>query len=188
MSYVCHSGGAKGSDLAWETIGEEYGVKTIAYSFDGHSQHGKNRYIMTDEELSEGFEKILFANKTMKRAPQYQPKYTKLLLARNWFQVKNSEAVFAIANKFLTKDTVSGGTGWAVQMAVDCDKPVYVYLQDKAGGCWFRYMPIVGFERIYETPILTKNFAGIGTRDLNDYGLNAIAAVYENTFKNCSIV
>jgi hypothetical protein len=32
--------------MAWETIGEEYGVKTIAYSFYNHKQEGKNPKIL----------------------------------------------------------------------------------------------------------------------------------------------
>ena len=35
-----------------------------------------------------------------------------------------------------------------------------------------------------ETPILTKNFAGIGTREINEVGKQAIRAVYEKTFGN----
>ena len=30
---VCHSGGAEGSDTAWEKIGEKFGVTTKAYSY-----------------------------------------------------------------------------------------------------------------------------------------------------------
>jgi hypothetical protein len=104
-------------------------------------------------------------------------------LARNWFQVKNSDAVFAIAKKFLSNSTVEGGTGWAVQMAVDCDKPVFVFLQDSIGGSWFRYMPVVGFECLWgEIPKLTQNFAGIGTRELQDSGKEAIRKILEKNF------
>lgn len=42
-------------------------------------------------------------------------------------QVKNSDAVFAIGH--LVRGIVDGGTGWAVQMAIDDGKPVYVYDQ-----------------------------------------------------------
>ena len=128
MSYICHSGGCPGSDMFWENEGIKYGVKTIAYSFWGHKQEGKNREILSTEQLNEGFGHVLTANKKLKRYPQGQPRYIQNLLARNWFQVKNSEAIFAIVNKFLTNDTAAGGTGWAIQMAVDCDKPVFVFL------------------------------------------------------------
>lgn len=184
MNFICHSGGCPGSDMFWETEGDKYGVKTIAYSFYGHKQEGKNRVILSTEELNEGFEHVLIANKTMKRYPQGQARYIQNLLARNWFQVKNAEAVFAIG-KFLgtEKKLVSGGTGWAVQMAIDCDKPVFVFLQDSIGGAWFRYMPVVGFECLWgEIPKLTQNFAGVGTRELQDSGKEAIRKIYDMNF------
>jgi hypothetical protein len=182
-NYINHSGGCPGSDMMWEDEGYKYGVKTIAYSFHNHFQKSKNPRILTVNELEEGFQAVMRANKVLKRSPQDQPQYIKNLLARNYFQVKNSEAIFAISNGFLTKDTVKGGTGWAVQMAVDCDKPVFVFYQDAMGGGWFRYMPIVGFEWCRgEIPTLTENFAGIGTREINQYGILAIQNVYKHTF------
>lgn len=184
MKYTCHSGGCPGSDMEWEIQGEPYGVHTVAYSFKGHKQEGKNQKILTGDELDEGFQHVLIANKQLKRYPQGQSTYVKSLLSRNWFQVKNADAVFAISNGFLTKDTVKGGTGWAVQMAIDCDKPVFVFHDNGMSDGWFRYMPIVGFESLRgEIPTLTENFAGIGTREIKDNGKYAIRRVYEENFK-----
>jgi hypothetical protein len=51
------------------------------------------------------------------------------------------------------------------------------------GGGWFRYMPVVGFEwRCDEILKLTENFAGIGTRDINESGKEAIRRIYNETF------
>ena len=58
MSYTCHSGGCPGADMCWENEGNKYGVHTIAYSFGGHKQEGKNRVILTTEQLNEGFEHV----------------------------------------------------------------------------------------------------------------------------------
>lgn len=108
--------------------------------------------------------------------------YMRNLLCRNWFQVKNADAVFAIGKGLIDLHTVEGGTGWAIQMAIDSDKPVHLYLQSDMGGGWLRYMPVVGFERRWdELPILTENFAGIGTRAINKYGIDAIRRVYEQS-------
>lgn len=185
--YICHSGGCEGADMAWEEIGYHYNVNTIAYSFYNHRQHGRNQKILTTEELHEGYTAARIASKSINKPfDTIQYPYIKNLLARNWFQVKNSEAIFAIAKSLLTNTIVEGGTGWAVQMAIDCDKPVYVWVPDSmdvTGGYWCRYKPVVGFEGMRgEIPKLTKNFAGIGTRDLSDAGLSAIADVYKNTF------
>ena len=35
-----------------------------------------------------------------------------------------------------------------------------------------------------DTPVLTKNFAGIGTREINDAGKQAIRDVYDKTFES----
>jgi hypothetical protein len=185
MKYTCHSGGCQGADMTWENEGMKYDVHTIAYSFWNHKQEGRNQKILSGVELAEGFQAVLRANKVMKRYPQGQPQYVQNLLARNWFQVKNSDAVFAIAKKLLTERTVDGGTGWAVQMAIDCDKPVFIFLQDDMmiSGYWLRYMPIVGFESLRgEIPTLTENFAGIGTRALDKSGINAIKEIYKKNF------
>ena len=85
------------------------------------------------------------------------------LFARNWLQVKNSDAVFAIGQ--LSYGTVNGGTGWAVQMAIDHHKPVHVFnLSDEH---WYVYDPQQRLFVQEETPKLTKNFAGIGTRSID---------------------
>src|SRR5690606_12297999 len=76
-----------------------------------------------------------------------------------------------------------GGTGYAVGMAINNNKPVYVFNQTKGSYeiGWYKwdnnsnnFVPI-------ETPILTKNFAGIGTREINENGKQAIRDVYEKT-------
>ena len=56
------------------------------------------------------------------------------LIRRNWYQVKDSNGVFAIGKLSASRSTVEGGTGWAVQMAVDSKKPVYVF--DTVNSLW----------------------------------------------------
>ena len=180
MNYICHSGGCPGSDMEWETQGKKYGVKTISYSFYNHVQKGENQRILTGAELSEGFEHVKIASVALKRSPNIQSLYVKHLLCRNWFQVKNSEAIFAIA-KSMTDTMVEGGTGWAVQMAIDSHKPVYVF--DQVDNVWRHYNYVfVGFELfniMNGIPVLSQNFAGIGTRDINENGKKAIQKILE---------
>jgi hypothetical protein len=178
---VCHSGGCPGADMTWETVGEAYGVKTISYSFEGHTQYGKNRKILTPDELVEGFEMVIRANATVKRYPQGQPTYVKNLLARNWFQVKNSEAIFAIG-KFDKTAQVAGGTGWAVQMAIDEKKPVFVFEQPNKTWFFFSYEHNM-FWPHQNSPKLTENFAGIGTREITDDGIQAVMDIFTLNFK-----
>jgi len=181
--YICHSGGCPGADMAWETQGYKYDVHTISYSFHNHKQEGQNQKILSPKELQEGYEAAKIADKTLNRnfdAIIYP--YVKNLLARNWFQVKNADAVYAIAKKFLSNSIVDGGTGWAVQMAIDSNKPVYVF--DQPSKKWYLYSttnrefdPLPSVPSV--APVLTRNFAGIGTRELTDDGLQSIINTYK---------
>jgi len=189
-NYICHSGGCPGSDMTWEVEGSYYGVKTIAYSFKGHTQKGKNPKILTKEELEEGYKHVLEANKVLKRRPEWTPTYIKNLLSRNWFQVKNSEAVFAIGkfSKLKSEESgvirVDGGTGWAVQMAIDNKKPVFVFdltppkcsFASPTPWGYFDYKAN-HFMPMDTIPKLTENFAGVGTREINEDGINAIKTI-----------
>jgi hypothetical protein len=62
---------------------------------------------------------------------------------------------------------VNGGTGWAVQMSIDNKKPVHVYDLNQKG--WYTYNYETNSWENEETPKLTKNFAGIGTRSIDPY-------------------
>ncbi len=183
MTYTCHSGGCPGADMTWEVLGRDYGVKTIAYSYPGHTQEGANPYIMTVEELDEGWEHIQIAAPSLKRklSAYWPPEYVKKLLCRNWFQVKNAERIYAIGTfETKNKDRVNGGTGWAVQMGIDSQKLVFFFDQDSVQ--WYVYRPNAGrFEGVQIIP-LCENFAGVGTRDISDEGIMAIHLLYEKTF------
>jgi hypothetical protein len=71
-----------------------------------------------------------------------------------------------------------GGTGYAIQMAINENKPVYVY--DQSRKTWFTRVNN-RWEVFNGTPVLTPNFAGVGTREINQDGKAAIRAVYEKT-------
>lgn len=64
-------------------------------------------------------------------------------------------------------------------MAIDVNKPVYVFDQER--NKWYTNIDKNWVE--IGTPTLTPNFAGIGTRNINQNGIKAIRDVYENTFR-----
>ena len=174
QGYVNHSGGAVGSDTYWGEVGARFGVTSNHYYHGNKTPNGN--VAITEEQFQEGKAHVLQANETLNRKPE---KYMDLL-ARNWMQVKNADAVFAIGH--LTNGIVDGGTGWAVQMAIDARKPVYLF--DQIRNQWFKNLN--GTWATSDIPILTPNFAGIGTRELNDAGKRAIEAVYAKTLQNLS--
>jgi len=176
-----HSGGAHGSDRIFEQECEKYGIETISYSFVGHHSKSKNRKVLTQEELNEGFKHVQISNKTLKRNIFNLSKYVKDLLSRNWYQVINSDSVFAIG-EIDSNHHVKGGTGWAVQMAID-NKNLHdgrnIYVFDQTQNSWFAQLFSIKtdyweWNKIDGTPKLTENFAGIGTRNINENGINAI--------------
>ena len=189
---VCHSGGAVGSDTYFETIGDNYGVKTKAYSYKTKYHTTENKVEISDTDYEEGVKEITKANRVLSR---YGIHKFMNLLARNWSQVKYSDEVFAIgtivepgkkgSKEFYNKSdfqVVDGGTGYAVQMAINNGKFVYVFDQDK--DKWFRwsYTSLKFIEVTKPLKISYENFAGIGTREIKPNGIKAIEEIYKLTF------
>jgi hypothetical protein len=184
IRYTNHSGGCDGADICWENEGLKYGVESVGYSFHNHKQYSYNRKILNQDELREGWRNVMIAEKTLRRGLNTrQSFYVRNLVSRNWFQVKNAESIFAVGS-FVddNHDLVNGGTGWAVQMAIDNDKSVFFF--DQFTNLWYNYSKEMGkFDELIGIPTLTKNFAGIGSRNLNDNGKRAIINIYEFNFK-----
>lgn len=164
-----HSGGAWGADTDWAEAAAKYGMSDdadhISHYYWGKKTPGGNKPI-SQKEFNEGVDRVEIADQTLHRLDNMTEERQKAalpLFARNWLQVKNSDAVFAVGQ--LDYGRVSGGTGWAVQMAIDSRKPVHIFnLSDET---WYTYD---AEQRLFvkeDTPKLTKNFAGIGTRSID---------------------
>ena len=189
---VCHSGGASGADTYWETIGDNYGVKTKAYSYKTKYHTTENKVEISDTDYEEGVKEITKANRVLSR---YGIHKFMNLLARNWSQVKYSDEVFAIgtivepgkkgSKGFYNKSefqVVDGGTGYACMCAVNNNRPLYVFDQEK--DKWFRwsYTSLKFIEVKQILKINFENFAGIGTREIKPNGIKAIEDLYKRTF------
>lgn len=180
LKYELHSGGANGSDSAWGRIGSKYGLdsENIYHYYHGNKTPLGNNEI-TEEDFEEGKSMVLKVNKILKRRPH---RYIDLL-ARNWCQIKYSTATYAIVNGVdLYTGVVNGGTGWAVAMSIISRHNTYIFNQDTS--CWYKYdFKSLRFQQIDTIPVLTENFAGIGTRELQQNGIDAIYDVYNETIK-----
>lgn len=181
-----HSGGAIGADIEWDNIGKEFGlVDTKHYWMNNKTPHGNVE--ITKEDMVEGQKKVTEAARQMGRIdPTHQVRDERLI--RNWSQVKYSDAIFAVTTLLNEGDEMNygkkakisqgkGGTGYAVQMAINEGKPVYIF--DQSRKKW--YSNIDGKWSETEVPLLTANFAGIGTREINEAGKQAIRDVFEKT-------
>jgi len=185
-NYINHSGGANGSDIQWDIIGKEYGFKNhIHYYYKNKTPFGN--FEISEEDVIEGQVKVTLSARKMGRIAEIHQIRDERLI-RNWCQVKYSDAIFAIGTiintgtimnygKIALIPQVKGGTGYAVQMAIDNNKPVYVFDQNKKRWLTFKNNKWVFFNEI---PKLTFNYAGIGTREINEYGINAIRNIYES--------
>lgn len=169
--FTNHSGGAYGGDTLWDIVGRRFGVTNHR-----HYKEGKGKVSQTLAKRGVGVtpldaEQMKFAKEQIDKllGPEYLEHWTeqkeKDLQIRNFYQVHMADSVFAIAK--LTKDGtgVRGGTNTAVQLGIKLGKPVYVW--DIASEQWYLFdgKTFVGTE----TPTLTKDFAGIGSRDIEKY-------------------
>lgn len=193
--FINHSGGAIGSDTAWDEIGREFGMVNNKHYWTLEKTPNGNTEISRLDYEEGRFESARAAKRNF--GYQYAAMKDSRLI-RNWSQVKHSDAVFAIDTiaqvgekvfpkqsndtRLATNPTVTGGTGYAVGMAINHNKPVYVFDQNK--NQWYTWNKEQNNFIETDTPTLTKNFAGIGTREINENGKQAIRDVYEKTFKN----
>lgn len=188
---VCHSGGASGSDTFFHEIGLEYGVTTKAYSYETVYHTSDSKVEISIDDYKEGIVEVNKANRVLGR---YGISKYMNLLARNWTQVKYSDETFAIGQiirpgqkgnrGFYNKSKMSvvdGGTSYAVQMSINHNRKVYVFDQNR--DKWYRWSYIsIDFIECDVPKITSNNFAGIGTREIKENGVNAIKNLYKNTF------
>jgi hypothetical protein len=133
--------------------------------------------------------------------PTHTTRNTKKI--RNYAQVKNADGIFAIgslipkgsditvargqATKKALVPQVNGGTSVAVQLGITMGKPTYVFNQvanPTYSQGWYQWNASKQDFVSINTPVLTKNFAGIGTSsNTTEQGKQAIRDVYANTFK-----
>ena len=214
--FTNHSGGAYGGDTFWDIIGREFGVTNHKHYRDAGntslSQQLRNKGIKA-EILTE--EQMNFARQKVKEllGIEYKNDLRGNLQVRNFYQVYNADAVYAIAtpdDKPNDYTSVKGGTNTAIQLAIKLGKPVYLW--STISQKWYKYevlqSGLAGFVQT-ETPVLTKNFAGIGTRNIENYNIQkdgkwqprkeylgdrvskaaqqAIRDVYEKTFKKSEL-
>ncbi len=186
---ILTTGGAPGSDITWEEECLKRNLEVRSYSFKGHKSLSKNPIILTDEELKLADPFLIEANKTLKRWFPTKTEYINNLLRRNYYQIKDVDCVIAIGKWENPKGPVKGGTGWAVQMAIDLSKQVFLFEQienkwflwsyiDKE---WVETKPDIRTVSISHSSCIHINdigkgwsFAGIGTRELWDNGKEAI--------------
>ena len=205
QNYTMNSGGAYGGDTYWDVIGRQFGLTNINHFRPADNQRlSKTLRDRNVKPFSITHEQSNYAREQIKRLTGMELPYDVggELLARNFYQVDKSDGVFAIANITSSYKAVQGGTNMAVQVGIKQGKPVHVY--DLNTESWYQYNQSTGRFEVEDTPVLTKSFAGVGTRNIQNYKVNkngqwvdregyvgydkalkaanAIKAVYQKTF------
>ena len=205
QDYTMNSGGAYGGDTYWDVIGRQFGLTKINHFRPIDNQNmSKTLRDGNVKPFSITHEQSNYAREQIKQLTGRELPYTLAgeLLARDFYQVDKSDGVFAVANITSSQKAVEGGTNMAVQVCIKQGKPVHVY--DLNTESWYQYNQSTGRFEAEDTPVLTKSFAGVGTRNIQNYKVNkngqwvdregyvgenkalkaynAIKAVYQKTF------
>lgn len=205
QDYTMNSGGAYGGDTYWDVIGRQFGLTNINHFRPADNQRlSKTLMDRNVKPFSITHEQSNYAREQIKQLTGRELPYDigGELLARNFYQVDKSDGVFAIANITSSQKAVQGSTDMAVQVGIKQGKPVHVY--DLNTESWYQYNQSTGKFEVEDTPVLTKSFAGVGTRNIQNYKVNkngqwvdregyvgydkalkaanAIKAVYQKTF------
>ena len=194
---ICLSGGAEGSDLQFGMVAGTIGHTVYHFSFSGHKSKAPQNEIvvLTQDQLNEADSHLVIASKDLKRYWPPKKHFVRNLLRRNWFQVRDSNACYAVSRLLqqpfaqqmpidtIVEASVAGGTAWAVSIfiakhngeACNC----FVFDQDLC--YWFKWNGN-GWRRIYEPPKPSGIWTGIGTRELNSMGKLAIRVLLDYKF------
>lgn len=205
QDYTMNSGGAYGGDTYWDVIGRSFGLTNINHFRPIDNQRmSKTLRDINVKPFSITHEQSNYAREQIKQLTgrELPQDLAGELLARDFYQVDKSDGVFAIANITSSQKSVEGGTNMAVQVGIKQGKSVHVY--DLNTESWYQYNQSTGRFEVEDTPVLTKSFAGVGTRNIQNYKVNkngqwvdregyvgydkalkaanAIKAVYQKTF------
>ncbi|HEX3072726.1 MAG TPA: hypothetical protein VHP30_03850 [Ignavibacteriales bacterium] len=176
---ILFSGAAMGAESEFGENAEKYGIEEVNFTFEGHEDKRKRGIrVLNKEELQNGDVSLTYISKLMNRKYPNTPLFRKVLQTI-WFQVNSSREVFVIG--WIQEDgTVKGGTGWGAEFAKMCNKPLFVFDQDK--DKWFTWEKEKWTEA--KNPVITHaHFAGTGTRFLEANGKKAVEDLFKRSFK-----
>ena len=176
---VLFSGAANGAESEFGAAAERRGIDEVNFSFEGHNDaRARGLRVLTHEELLQGDVSLAYVSRLMHRKYRDTPLFKKVLQCI-WHQVNNGQEIYVVG-KILEDRTVKGGTGWGAEFAKLCNKPLYVFDQER--NAWFHWSGDAWTE--HAAPVITHpHFAGTGTRFLEDNGREAIEGLFERSFR-----
>jgi hypothetical protein len=158
-------------------------VEEVNFSFDGHKPaRTRGLRVLNHEELNAGDVSLAYVSKLMHRRYPDTPTFRKILQSI-WYQINNGQEIYVIGA--IQPDlTVRGGTGWGAEFAKLCNKPLFVFDQERNN--WFewdgdhdKWLVRGGSE---EPKVEHVHFTGTGTRMLTPAARKAITALFTRSF------
>ena len=180
---ILFSGGAPGAEAAFGEAAERHGIEEVHFTFDGHPiARRRGVRMLNHEELQAGDVSLEYVSRLMHRKYTDSPMLRKILQSL-WYQVNNGQEIYVVG-AILEDDTVRGGTGWGAEFAKLCNKPLFVFDQEKNG--WFQWTGS-SWKALAETPVVAHaHFTGTGTRSVKPNGLRAIEDLMTKSFESAA--
>ena len=176
---ILFSGGAQGAEAEFGEQAEAFGIEEVNYTFAGHKiVRTRGQHVLNHEELLAGDVSLEYVSRLMNRRYTDSPTFRKILQSI-WYQINKGQEIYVIG-EILEDKTVKGGTGWGAEFAKLCNKPLFVFDQDKNG--WFRWTGDA-FEAVNDPVVQHRHFAGTGTRFVKDNGRAAIQSLFDRSFR-----
>jgi len=176
---ILYSGAANGAEARFGAAAERHGIDEVNFSFEGHNDaRRRGLRVLTREELEHGDVSLSYVSKLMHRAYPDTPLF-KRVLQTIYFQVNHGQEIYVVGT-ILADQTVKGGTGWGAEFAKLCNKPLFVFDQDRDG--WFQWSG-ESFDLSKDPVIRHTHFCGTGTRFLTENGALAIDALFDRSFR-----
>ena len=178
-NFTLFSGGAQGAEAEFGRQAERYGVQEVNFTFEGHRiDRTRGIRVLTNEELVKKDVSLTYVSKLLDRKFSNGPQI-RMVLRTIMHQVDAGLEVFVIGT-IQDDGTVTGGTGWGAEFAKICNKPLYVFCQNKAS--WFTWQ--IDAWMAIQPPVITQtHFTGTGTRFPNEAGRQAIAELFARSFR-----
>jgi len=177
---ILFSGGAPGAEGAFAACAERHGIEEVNFTFEGHNvvrQRGVR--MLNHEELLAGDVSLDYVSKLMNRRYVEGPTIRRVLQTLR-YHTNLGQEIYVIGTVFADL-TVRGGTGWGAEFAKLCNKPLFVFDQDK--DAWLKWSGMTWDVLAAAGPVITHpHFTGTGTRHLQPNGQQAIEQLYARSF------
>ncbi len=179
--FILFSGAAPGAEAEFGACAERHGIEEVNFTFDGHNEARRRGIrVLNHEELQAGDVSLEYVSNLMHRRFTESPTLRKILQTL-WYQVNSGQEIYVVG-VILEDDTVRGGTGWGAEFAKLCNKPLFVFDQEKDG--WFEWTGGTWTPRDGDVPrIAHPHFTGTGTRSIQANGKRAIEELFTRSFE-----